>query len=87
MAPNKDGSTCATAGDRSADRAMSAQAQARPSFLKKRSKRLLRAVADLSGIVYTWNKSFLVLFSKKNCFLRVLSGSAGMSKWKRLAPI
>jgi hypothetical protein len=37
----------------------------KPSFLNKRSKRLCVAVAVLSGSVRHDNKSFLVLFFKK----------------------
>jgi hypothetical protein len=42
----------------------------RPSFLKKRSKRLLIAVADSAASVAQRRKSFLVLFFKKelSCF-------------------
>jgi hypothetical protein len=36
------------------------------AFLKKRSKKLLDIALSLSGGLRLWNKSFLVLFSKKN---------------------
>ena len=44
---------------------MNRQFEEKPSFLKKRSKRLLFAVAGLSGSVRQRRKSFLVLFFKK----------------------
>jgi hypothetical protein len=45
--------------------------EASSSFLKKSTKKLLFASrrAARIGRVNQWSKSFLVLFSKKNCFL------------------